>query len=81
MTKFLAAALLALATSAIAKDKPEIRYAGQGRYTCSGDSYQCAQVNANNRALEQRERDRADARQERDYEQRQRDLERYGLKR
>ncbi len=68
MTRFLAIALLALATSAIAKEKPEIRYVGLGRYTCSGNSAECAQINANNRALDAQDRARTDARQEREYE-------------
>ncbi len=81
MTKFLVIALLALSTCAIAKDKPEVRYAGEGRYTCSGNSAECAQVNANNRALEDRDRQRWEQRRQQEYEQRQRDLERYGVKR
>ena len=71
------AILLVLASmNCMAKDKAEIRYAGQGRYTCSGDSYQCAQVDANNRAQEARQRDREDARIEREREERRRELER-----
>lgn len=30
----------------------DIRYAGLGRYTCSGDKYKCAQIDADGRALE-----------------------------
>ncbi len=81
MTKFYAIALFALATSAFAKDKPEIRYAGGGLYTCSGNSYECAQVKANNRALEDRDRQRWEQRRQQEYEERQRDLERYGGRR
>ncbi len=54
------------------KDKAEIRHAGQERNTFSGDSYKCARIDANNRALEA---------QQRQYERHQRDLEAYGLKR
>ena len=70
--------LLVLASmNCIAKDKAEIRYAGQGRYTCSGDSYQCAQIDANNRALESREKERDEARMEqREREQRRGEFER-----
>lgn len=72
------AILLALVCAgAIAKDKPDVVYAGGGRYTCSGSSYQCAQVDAGNRALEERQRAKDDARLEREREQRQRDLDRY----
>ena len=79
--KTLIIVLCAVCTCAIAKDKAEIRYAGQGRYTCSGDSYKCAQIDANNRALEAQQRAKDDAREQREYERRQRDLEAYGLKR
>jgi len=66
-----------LCTGAIAADKPVVRYAGDGRYTCSGNSPECAQVAANNRAREQQRQSQDDARREREYEQRKRDLERY----
>ena len=83
MSKFLAIILLALTTSAIAKDdgKADITYVGLGRYTCSGDKYKCAQIDANNRALEERDRQRWEQQRERDYEQRKRDLEMYGVRR
>ena len=73
-------AILALASlTALAKEKDEakITYVGLGRYTCSGDSYKCAQIDANNRALDaQREMQDRD-RMEREREQRRRDLELY----
>lgn len=83
MSKLLAIILMALATSAIAKDdgKTDIHYAGLGRYTCSGDEYKCAQIDANNRILEERDRQRWEQQRERDYEQRKRDLEMYGVRR
>ena len=65
--------LVLISMSCIAKDKAEIRYAGQGRYTCSGDKYQCAQIDANNGAQEAREKDRME---QREREQRRRDLDR-----
>ena len=69
--------LVLVSMSCIAKDKAEIRYAGQGRYTCSGDRYQCAQIDANNRAVEAREKDREETRvEQREREQRRRDLDR-----
>ena len=60
MSKLLAIFLLSLTASAIAKDdgKADIHYAGLGRYTCSGDKYKCAQIEANNRTLEERDRQR-----------------------
>ena len=83
MNQLLAIILLALTTSAIAKDdgKADIHYAGLGRYTCSGDKFKCAQIDANNRALEERDRQRWEQQRERDYEQRKRDLEMYGVRR
>lgn len=81
--RMLTIVLCAFCTFAAAKDKEkaEIHYAGEGRYTCSGDAYKCAQIDANNRALEDRQRAKDDARQQREYEQRQRDLELYGVRR
>lgn len=63
------ALILALfATAALAKDDARVTYVGDGRYTCSGNSTTCAQVDANNRQREsqrqaeyQRDQDRAQA--------------------
>jgi hypothetical protein len=41
-----------LASTALAKDGAQVNYAGDGRYTCSGNSAACAQVDANNRQRE-----------------------------
>lgn len=60
MNKLLAITLLALAASAFAKDKPDVTYVGGGRYTCSGKSAQCAQIDANNRAIEAQQRAKDD---------------------
>ncbi len=83
MSKLLAIILLAVTTMAIAKEngKADIHYAGLGRYTCSGDKFKCAQIDANNRALEERDQRRWERQQERDYEQRKRDLDLYGVTR
>ena len=54
---------------------------GLGRYTCKENSYQCAQIEANNRALDDRQRARDETHQEREHEQRQRDLELYKVNR
>ena len=83
MTRFFAIILLTITTSAIAKDdgKADIHYVGLGRYTCSGDKYKCAQIDANNRAQEERDRQRWEDQRERDYEQRKRELEMYGVRR
>jgi len=45
MNKTITVLLFVLATSTFAGDegKADIRYAGLGRYTCSGDKYKCAQ--------------------------------------
>lgn len=50
MSKFLAIIMLALTTSAVAKDdgKADIHYAGLGRYTCSGDKYNALKLMLNN---------------------------------
>ena len=60
--------LVALVSTAQAKDEARVTYVGDGRYTCSGNSVACAQVDANNRQREsqrqaeyQREQDRAQA--------------------
>lgn len=60
--------LVALATTALANDDTRVTYAGDGRYTCSGNSAACAQVDANNRQREsqrqaeyQRDQDRSQA--------------------
>lgn len=59
---------VALATTALAKEDARVTYVGDGRYTCSGNSAACAQVDANNRQREsqrqaeyQRDQDRAQA--------------------
>ena len=53
------AALAAMAITAHAeKQDPRISYAGGSRYTCSGDSAACAQVDANNRAQSDRDAQR-----------------------
>jgi len=79
--------LLACSISIALAAEPKVTYVGDGRYTCSGNSAQCAQVEANNRQREmqreldyQREQDRAqrhvDESRRRDEEHR-RDRERY----
>lgn len=57
-----------LVSAAQAKDEPQVTYVGDGRYTCSGSSVACAQIDANNRQREsqrqaeyQRDQDRAQA--------------------
>ena len=62
----LCAILIMMAFSVHAE--PKVTYVGDGRYTCSGNSPQCAQIDANNRQREaqrqadyQREQDRAQA--------------------
>ncbi len=62
----LCAILITMAFSVQAE--PKVTYVGDGRYTCSGNSPQCAQIDANNRQREaqrqtdyQREQDRAQA--------------------
>ena len=75
--RMLVVLLVLTSLNCIAKDKAEIRYAGEGRYTCSGDRYRCAQIDANNRVLEAREKERDETRMEqREREQRRRELER-----
>lgn len=58
MNNTIAILLALLCTSAIAEDKPKITYAGEGRYTCSGNSAACAQIDANNRRISQDSADR-----------------------
>lgn len=55
-------------TTVLAKDDARVTYVGDGRYTCSGNSATCAQIDANNRQREsqrqaeyQRDQDRAQA--------------------
>lgn len=50
--------VLLTAAGAFAKDKTTVNYVGQGRYSCSGDSYQCAQIDQQNRQHSQNESDR-----------------------
>lgn len=51
--------VLALTSSlAFAKDKTTITDVGNGRYTCSGDRYKCAQIDQQNRLTSQSESDR-----------------------
>jgi hypothetical protein len=64
--RVLRAILLTMAFSVQAE--PKVTYAGDGRYTCSGNGSQSAQIDANNRQREaqrqadyQREQDRAQA--------------------
>jgi hypothetical protein len=57
--------MLCVINNALAAE-PKVTYVGDGRYTCSGNSPQCAQIDANNRQREaqrqadyQRDQDRA----------------------
>ncbi len=57
--------LLLLVSGSVSAD-PKVTYVGDGRYTCSGNSAHCAQIDANNRQREaqrqsdyQRDQDRA----------------------
>ena len=79
MKKLAALLLLFASFSPFAKDHDEakITYVGMGRYTCSGDSYKCAQIDANNRALDAQREMRDRERMEREREQRRRDLQLY----
>ena len=76
MNKLLAALLLVLSTSVIAKGKPEVVYAGDGRYVYQGDrnSPACAQVDANNRQREERRADEYERKREQE-ERRRREVE------
>jgi len=66
-----------ISVGALAGEKAEIHYSGLGRYTCTGDSFKCAQIDANNRALESWQRAKDNVRIESEREQRRRDLELY----
>jgi hypothetical protein len=62
----LALILIGLSVLAHAKEDARVTYVGDGRYTCSGNSATCSQVEANNRQREsqrqaeyQRDQDRA----------------------
>lgn len=64
--RVLALLLIGLSTLAHAKEDARVTYVGDGRYTCSGNSATCSQVEANNRQREsqrqaeyQRDQDRA----------------------
>lgn len=53
------AALAAISMSAHAENKdPKISYSGLGKYSCSGNSAACAQVDSNNRAQSDRDAQR-----------------------
>lgn len=81
MKKLAFLAMFVAVTLQAADKSADIRYAGLGRYTCSGDKYKCAQIDANNRALEERDRQRWERDREREREQHHRDLELYGVRR
>lgn len=53
----------------------KITYVGLGRYACKGDSYKCAQIDANNRTLDAQRETRDRERMESDRERRPRDVE------
>lgn len=55
MTKTMPVLLALVCMSAFAKDKSEVTYVGMGRYTCSGNTAACAQIDANNRAQSDRD--------------------------
>lgn len=66
--KTLATAVFACSLALPVFAGPDVTYVGQGRYACSGRSAECAQVDANNRAVSemqrrqyQEEQDRAQA--------------------
>lgn len=50
--------LLTSAIQAFPSEQPKVTYVGGDRYVCSGRSYECAQIDANNRAQEEREQRR-----------------------
>lgn len=79
MKKLAALLLLFASFSSFAKDHGEakITYVGMGRYTCSGDSYKCAQIDANNRTLDAQREMRDRERTERERELRRQDLDLY----
>jgi hypothetical protein len=41
-----------LMMTSVAKTDPRVTYVGDGRYSCSGNTVQCAQVDTNNRQRE-----------------------------
>jgi hypothetical protein len=43
------ASIVAVSLDTLAGDKPVVNYVGNGRYTCSGNSTGCAQIDQNNR--------------------------------
>ena len=75
--KALLIVLALVSATAIAKEKAEVRYVGMGRYTCSGDRYKCAQIDANNRLLDTQRETKENARIEKEREQHRRDFELY----
>lgn len=73
MTKLiLAIVLCGLFQPVIARDNTKPVYVGQGRYACSDNSYQCAQIQQNNARLEEQQRYERDRRYEESHD-RQRD--------
>lgn len=66
MMKKISILLALVCTLAVAKDEPKVTYVGLGRYTCSGSSAVCAQIDQNNRALEAQRQAREEARRERE---------------
>ena len=81
MRKIAFVAMFLVVTVQAADKSVEIDFVGLGRYTCSGDKYKCAQIDANNRALEERDRQRWERERDREQEQRKRDLALYGVRR
>ncbi len=79
MRKIVFVAMFFAVTVQAADKSVEIHYVGLGRHTCSGDKYRCAQIDANNRVLEERDRQRWEQERDREQEQRKRDLELYGV--
>lgn len=43
------ATIVAASVNTLAGEKPTVNYVGNGRYTCSGNSTACAQIDQNNR--------------------------------
>jgi hypothetical protein len=65
-TQTLIALLFAgISLSGQAEEKAKATYAGQGRYTCSGSSAECAQIDFNNRSVSQSQTMRYQQEQER----------------
>lgn len=60
----LVAGLLGLA-SVGASAEPKVNYVGQGRYSCSGSSAECAQISFNNGQVEEANRRRYQEEQDR----------------